>query len=41
MKIITLMDHPIEWFHDLNAIEGDVVMEPRSETHFIAIPYLV
>ncbi|MEC0124561.1 hypothetical protein [Paenibacillus pabuli] len=41
MKNITLMDHPDERLKDLNAIGGDALVDPRSETHFIGIPYLV
>ncbi|CAM3240388.1 hypothetical protein P4H27_16940 [Paenibacillus taichungensis] len=41
MKITSLVDHPIEWFNYLNIIGRDAVMEPRNETHFIPIPYLV
>ncbi|MFE6076801.1 hypothetical protein ACFVQB_20270 [Paenibacillus sp. NPDC057886] len=41
MKITTLVDLPIERFNYLNIIGEDPVMEPRNETHFIPIPYLV
>lgn len=41
MKNITLMDHPDERLKDPDVREGEAVMAPWSETHFIGIPYLV
>ncbi|WP_269084546.1 hypothetical protein [Paenibacillus xylanivorans] len=41
MKITTLMHHPMERFNHLKPSERKAAVEPRNETHFIAIPYLV
>ncbi|SEK76177.1 hypothetical protein [Paenibacillus sp. OK003] len=41
MEISTVVDYTIQRFNYLNINGGNAAMEPRNETHFIPIPYLV